>query len=393
MQAQDNQLHFIDDIHPSYDPLHFVLMYPRGESGWSNNIPYGVQGVIPDGAVPSRHNRVTAMQFACYFMMVSVLLLYLTVYMTSALLNPASLTHVPLGQDRPGHCLITHFRRLYQEWLVDQFVKCESQRLSYYRHNQTQLRADLYQGVVDAVAAGDGENVGWRVILPGTHTCSPRNMVGNFQDAMAIVRKFGRPDLFITFTCNPNWAEIKAELRPGQSPNDRPDIIDRVFHLKLSALLKEIDHGEIFGTVKSYIHVIEFQKRYVVVSHSMCDCELTVGSYVTCSGLPHAHILVILDHADKLNDAELIDATVTAQLPDPVTQPRLYKIVSESMIHGPCGAVNTRAPCMDAGPPPKCTKKYPKEFRENTTVGEDAYAQYRRPDNGRHTVRRVNSPG
>ena len=28
------------------------------------------------------------------------------------------------------------------------------------------------------------------------------------QDVMTYVRKYGRPDIFITFTCNPLWDEI-----------------------------------------------------------------------------------------------------------------------------------------------------------------------------------------
>ena len=41
-------------------------------------------------------------------------------------------------------------------------------------------------------------------------------MVQKYQDAMAIVRKYGKPDLFITFTCNPNWAEIcELEFKLG----------------------------------------------------------------------------------------------------------------------------------------------------------------------------------
>ena len=37
-----------------------------------------------------------------------------------------------------------------------------------------------------------------------------------FQDAMAIVRDIGKPNLFITFTCNLKWSEIMVELDPGQ---------------------------------------------------------------------------------------------------------------------------------------------------------------------------------
>ncbi len=46
---------------------------------------------------------------------------------------------------------------------------------------------------------------------------------------MAFVRKFGKPDLFITMTCNPNWLEILHELRCGEETNDHPDLTSRVF--------------------------------------------------------------------------------------------------------------------------------------------------------------------
>ena len=57
---------------------------------------------------------------------------------------------------------------------------------------------------------------------------------------MAIIRHFGRPTLFITFTANPKWKEITDELFLGQSAVDRPDLVARVFHLKQQELLKEI---------------------------------------------------------------------------------------------------------------------------------------------------------
>ena len=44
-----------------------------------------------------------------------------------------------------------------------------------------------------------------------------------------------------------------------------------------------------------------------------------------------------------------IDKLISAQWPDPVTQPKLFATVKSCMIHGPCGTINPRAPCMDAG--------------------------------------------
>ena len=74
--------------------------------------------------------------------------------------------------------------------------------------------------------------VGKIVMLPSTFVGSSRYVTQNDQDAMAIVRMKGKPDLFIKFTCNPNWCEIKDDLIPGQQTSDCSEICARVFHLK-----------------------------------------------------------------------------------------------------------------------------------------------------------------
>lgn len=60
---------------------------------------------------------------------------------------------------------------------------------------------------------------------------SPRQMRNAYLDAMALARYYGSPDYFITFTCNPRWQEIQAELEAGQAARDRPDLVDRVFQI------------------------------------------------------------------------------------------------------------------------------------------------------------------
>ena len=75
-----------------------------------------------------------------------------------------------------------------------------------------QLRLESYQGLVDHLnnTANDMNcQVGKIVILPSIFVGSPRYMMANYQDAMAIVRMKGKPYLFITMTCNPNWHEIR----------------------------------------------------------------------------------------------------------------------------------------------------------------------------------------
>lgn len=68
---------------------------------------------------------------------------------------------------------------------------------------------------------------------------------------MAICRYAGYPDLFLTFTCNPKCPEIHLFLETieGQKSDDRPDIISRVFSIKLWELINDIKRRHIFGKV------------------------------------------------------------------------------------------------------------------------------------------------
>ncbi|GBN25403.1 hypothetical protein AVEN_123054-1 [Araneus ventricosus] len=152
------------------------------------------------------------------------------------------------------------------------------------------------------------------LLFPG----SPRRMQQNYQDAMAMVRKFGMPDLFLTFTCNPSWSEILNSMEGVQRPEDRPDIIVRVFNMKLKELLEDICKHGIFGTVLAYIYVIEFQKR----------------------GLPDTHNLLTLDSESKIRTKDDIDKFVSAELPDPCTDLRLFQIVTKCMVHGQSGTIS-----------------------------------------------------
>ncbi len=95
----------------------------------------------------------------------------------------------------------------------------------------------------------DGNAIGKLVIFPSSFTVGPRYMIQNYQDAIAICRRCGPPDLFIIFTCNAQWREIHDALQfiPGQKPEDRPDIVSRVFKLKLEALMADIKKVHFFG--------------------------------------------------------------------------------------------------------------------------------------------------
>ena len=130
-------------------------------------------------------------------------------------------------------------------------------------------------------------------------------MQQNFQDAMAIVSKYGKPDLFLTFTCNPRSSDILEALPQGQRAEERPDIVSRVFKSQLQELLHDINVRHVLGIALAHVYVIEFQKR----------------------GLPHCHLLIILSEETKLRDGPDIDSVICAEIPDPVEEPELFDVI------------------------------------------------------------------
>ena len=141
-----------------------------------------------------------------------------------------------IRQDADNHLL--RYRRLFQQYSVDIYAKVETERLNFIRFNQSKLRSEEYIHLRDAIAAeGDATNVGRLTILLATYVGSPRNMHEYAQDAITYVRNYGRPDLFITFTCNPKWPEITNLLLTGQTSSDPHDITARVFRQKIRLLM------------------------------------------------------------------------------------------------------------------------------------------------------------
>ncbi|XP_021985882.1 ATP-dependent DNA helicase PIF1-like [Helianthus annuus] len=78
---------------------------------------------------------------------------------------------------------------------------------------------------------------------------------------MTLVQDEGKPDIFLTMTCNPKWPKIYDNLHVGQTAQDRPDIVSRVFRAKLEDLKEQLFKKHILGEVKAYVYVIEFQNR------------------------------------------------------------------------------------------------------------------------------------
>lgn len=175
-------------------------------------------------------------------------------------------------------------------------------------------------------------------------------MHGLFQDTMAIVNRFGKPTLFLTFTANPMWKENTRELHRGEHPSDRPDIVVRAFCPKRDILLGEIKFGKAFGCPAAHVWTIEYQKR----------------------GLPHMHLVIwILDEPRRCLMPKFIDTIISAELPTPDEDPDgvLREIIPEMMLHGPCGKFNPSAPCMEKNKGPEhCSKAFPRPLQDRTVV-------------------------
>ncbi|KAK9074699.1 hypothetical protein SSX86_003017 [Deinandra increscens subsp. villosa] len=318
----------ISELHVSYLPLHYPLLFPNGDDGYMVDIPHRKLNELDDD--PKK--KCTMREFFSYRI-----------------------------QDRTDNfSLILNSRRLYQQFLVDAYTMIESERLGYIRNKQSNLRSEHVENLQAAKNEGntDLKNIGQRVILPSSFTGGPRFMMQNFLDAMALCKWYGYPDLFITITCNPNWPEIRRCLEDTTiAPNDRPDILCRLFKMKLESLIKDLKEKSIFGKVQAVVYTIEFQKR----------------------GLPHAHICLFMHPQYKLPTPDHIDRFISAEIPDENEDPELYTLVREFMIHGPCGAHNKKAPCMVNG---ECSKNFPKKFRESTSTDPDGFPLYRRRRGG-----------
>nr|XP_027186631.1 uncharacterized protein LOC105851205 isoform X3 [Cicer arietinum] len=260
----------IKELHPSFMALQYPLLFPYGEDGYR----IGISHRNPETGSCYKRKTVTMRQYYSFRL-----------------------------QQRAGEAqTLLRSGRLFQQYMVDAYASIEEVRINWIRKNQKQLRAELYNGLRDAINQGDvmTNSVGRMTILPSSYTGGPRYRVQNYQDAMAICRYAGYPDLFLTFTCNPKWPEIQffLETVEGQKSDDRPDIISRVFSIKLWELINDIKCQQIFGKVTS---------------------------------------------------------------------------VERFMIHGPCGILNEKSPCMVNG---KCGKHYPKRFHYKTSIDEDGFPIY-----------------
>ncbi|GJX56922.1 DNA helicase [Tanacetum coccineum] len=160
------------------------------------------------------------------------------------------------------------------------------------QNNQNDIRRDYLSGVYNVIHKGDriGSDIGGRLILPRSFTGGPRYMYSHYFDALTIFRVLGNPQFFITFTCNVNWPEIKRHMEEflELTAADRADVVVRVFEQKVHDFCSFLQDSKCFGDVTGY----------------------------------------------KIQHAKEVDQYISAELPNPETDPEGYKVMSEMMVHG-----------------------------------------------------------
>ncbi|XP_050123958.1 uncharacterized protein LOC126601311 [Malus sylvestris] len=223
IESKSEGLKHVTKLNPKFMSLQYPILFSYGEDGYRPNLKWNENY----NGQKSKRQRVPMRAFIAY----------------------------QIQERQPGLTTLLKGGRLFQQYLVDSYATLEEDRLDYIRQNQKNLRSEIYKGIYDAVLKGDNDanNLGQKVVLPASYIGSPRYMINNYQDAMAICREYGHPDLFITFTCNVKWPEIIRQFKkkPGFKPEDRPDIISRVFKVKLDDMLDFIKSGKPFGEVQA----------------------------------------------------------------------------------------------------------------------------------------------
>lgn len=317
----EGPLMHIHDGHALYHPLAYPLLFPLGTVGWQEDMIVASVDFLSQ-------RRVTLTEWGRFHLM-----------------HRGTFTHLQRCQ------------KLTLEFYCDLFAQVESRNADFHRmpQQQSKYRAARVMAVEDQLNAGiHASEIGKAVVrLPSGFVGSARYYQQLYYDAMALPRRFGKPDLFITMTCNPKWNEITAAIPAGSHWKHHPEIVDRVFMLKLKEFIRDITECEIFGEVKAYVWRIEWQAR----------------------GLPHCHMLFILK--DKILSVRHIDAIVSAEMPDPIAEPELSALVVKHMLHPFCDT-NTKYGCRQDknGKVCDCRRFYPKVASATTVIVADGFPMY-----------------
>ncbi|KAL6582385.1 hypothetical protein OROMI_006399 [Orobanche minor] len=237
--AFSGKTHCVHYYYGCYDPLQYPLLFPYGEIGWHTGIRRVSLAFVATRARSRQQCGGQELVYPCsHHYGESILAAELEN------LDANKWKHHNVSA-RDFYCFLFQTRstditnilrtgRLAQQYQIDCDVKIETQRLDYLRSEQLRenIRTESFEGIIDSMACKGklkGSDIGQRFVLPASYVGSPRDMRRRYLNALALVSKYGKPDFFITMTCNPNWPEIRAGLLPGEEAQNRSDLVARVF--------------------------------------------------------------------------------------------------------------------------------------------------------------------
>lgn len=136
-----NILHRISYLNPHCNPMCYPLLFPCGDAGWKPGLPH-----VNIYSTTVR-NVMTQLQYYCYRI---------------AMRDEFSIIHAS--------------GKLFQQFVVDSYIKVEGSRIAYIKSHQKELRAKNYKGLIDFLRS-DARERGFKavipVILPSSHIGSP----------------------------------------------------------------------------------------------------------------------------------------------------------------------------------------------------------------------------
>ncbi|GJW95984.1 DNA helicase [Tanacetum coccineum] len=92
----------------------------------------------------------------------------------------------------------------------------------------------------------------------------------------------------------------------------------------------------------------------------------------------------VVDSKNEMQDAQQIDNYIFTKIPESVQDPKGYKLVTELMMYGPCGAASSSAACMQEG---SCSKQFPKTYNDRMFFDSNGHTHYRRRDTWVHVMK------
>jgi len=237
--SDDGARTFVPCDHPLYLPMMYPLLHLRGDHGYHRGLHYKC---TPTKANKRGIRRVTARAYNNFQ-------LYQRTEIPGAAVTADRTT--PLPQLFGG--------KLYKQYL------CESYLIEVQGNLEGQLAKPQMVGVAQQNVlddhVGDVSDVIAPTYMSPSYVGSDKWYEHKCKDAIALQMAHGHPTYFITTTMDPNAAEVALLLEPGQTPNDRPEVLARVFKMRLAQLESDLLDTGILGKAVTYIRVVEYQKR------------------------------------------------------------------------------------------------------------------------------------